>query len=65
MVITPTLTYANGTWTLSLKHEKKIKTAKRKMLRLIVQTKGQYKANKDAANNTEEEIKEENKYATD
>ena len=34
MVITPTLTYAIGTWTLSKKHEKMIKTAQRKMLRL-------------------------------
>ena len=27
MIITPTLTYASGTWTLSQKHEKMIKTA--------------------------------------
>ena len=39
MVITPALTYASGTWALTLKHEKMIKTAQRKMLRLIVQTK--------------------------
>ena len=39
MVITPTLTYASGTWTRSQKHEKMIKTTQRKMLRLIVQTK--------------------------
>ena len=39
MVVTPTMTYASGTWTLTLKHEKMIKTAQRKMLRLIVQTK--------------------------
>ena len=45
MVITPTLTYASGTWTLTLKHEKMIKTAQRKMLRLIVQTKRKYKKN--------------------
>ena len=39
MVVTPTMTYASSTWTLTLKHEKMIKTAQRKMLRLIVQTK--------------------------
>ena len=31
IIITPTLTYASGTWTLSQKHEKMIKTAQRKM----------------------------------
>ena len=46
MVITPTTTYASGTWTLTLKHEKMIKTAQRKMLRLIVQTKRKYKPKK-------------------
>ena len=45
MVITPTLTYASGKWTLTLKREK-IKTAQRKMLRLIVQTKRKYKSKK-------------------
>ena len=35
MVITPTMTYASGTWTLTQKHEKMIKTAQRKMLRLF------------------------------
>ena len=39
MVITPTLTYASRTWTLSQKHERMIRTAQRKMLRLIIQTK--------------------------
>ena len=39
MLITPTLTYASGTWTLSQKHERMIKTTQRKMLRFIVQTK--------------------------
>ena len=42
MVVTPTMTYDSGTWTLTLKHEKMIKTAQRKMLRLIVQTKRRY-----------------------
>ena len=43
MVIIPTLTCASGTWTLTKKHEKMIKTAQRKMLRLIIQTKRKYK----------------------
>ena len=43
MVITPTLTYAGGTWTLSKEHERMIKSAQRRMLRLIVQTKRRYK----------------------
>ena len=37
MVVTPTMTYASGTWTLTQKHEQMIKTQQRKMLRLIVQ----------------------------
>ena len=69
LIITPTSTYAGGTWTLSQKHEKMIKTAQRKMLRLIVQTKRKYKSKKDAANKKGKEIdkhaEEENKYATD
>ena len=44
MVVTPTMTYASSTWTLTLKHEKMIKTAQRKMIRLIVQTKRRYKS---------------------
>ena len=43
MVITPTLTYGSGTWTLSQEHEKLIRSTQRKMLRLIVQTKRMYK----------------------
>ena len=63
MVITPTLTYASGTWTLSQKHESMIRTTQRKILHLIVQIK------KDTANIKGEEIDKnedkENKYATD
>ena len=55
MVITPTLTYASGTWTLTLKHEKMIKTAQRKMLRLIIQTKRKYKLKKDRTSKKDEE----------
>ena len=71
IVITPTLTYASGTWTLSQKHERMIKTAQRKMLRLIVQTKRKYKSKnkKEAADETAEETKnygeEEKKCETD
>ena len=43
MLTTPTLTYASGTWTLSKTHERMIKSAQRKMIRLIVQTKRKYK----------------------
>ena len=50
MVITPTMIYASGTWTLTLKHKKTMKTAQRKMLRLIVQTKRKYKLKKVTAN---------------
>ena len=51
------MTYASGTWALTLKHEKMIKTAQRKMLRLILQTKGKYKSKnkKEAADKTEQE----------
>ena len=55
MVVTPTLTYASGTWTLTQKHEKMIETAQRKMLRLIVQTKRKYKPKKKATNKKDEE----------
>ena len=67
MAITPIMTYAGGTWTLSQKHEKMIKTAQRKMLRLIVQTKRKYKPKKDAVDRkveeTDKHAEEENKYA--
>ena len=46
MVITPTMTYASVTWTLTQKHEKMIRTAQRKMLRLIIQTKRRCKTKK-------------------
>ena len=57
MVITPTLTYASGTWTLSQKHERMIKTTQRKMLRLIVQTNRKKQIKKEAADKTGEETK--------
>ena len=58
VIITPTLTYAGGTWTLLQKHEKMIKTAQRKMLRLIVQTKRKYKPKKRHYEKKGEEIDE-------
>ena len=56
MVITPTMTYASGTWTLTQKHEKMIKTAQRKMLRLIIQTKRKYKKKRKSSSNKKEEV---------
>ena len=67
MVITPTMTYASGTWTLTQKHEKMIKTAQRKMLRLIVQTKRKYKPKKVTANKKDvgtDKMEEEDKEGT-
>ena len=55
MVVTPTLTYASGTWTLTQKHENMIKTAQRKMLRFIVQTKRKYKSKMVSTNKKGEE----------
>ena len=55
MVITSTLTYASGTWTLTQKHEKIIKTAQRKMLRLIIQTKRKYQTKRKATTKKDEE----------
>ena len=52
MVITPTLSYASGTWTLSKEHEKMIRSTQRKILRLIVQTIRKYK--KKTKNNKDE-----------
>ena len=38
-VVSPAINYASGTWTLTEKHERMIRSAQRKMLRLIIQTK--------------------------
>ena len=54
MVVTPTMTYASGTWTFTQKHAKMFKTTQRKMLRLIVQTKRKYKPKKIIANKKDE-----------
>ena len=42
-VISPTLGYACGTWTLTNEHERMTRSTQRKMLRLIVQTRRKYK----------------------
>ena len=55
MVITPTLSYASGTWTLSKEHERMIRSTQRKMLRLIVQTKRKYKNKPQPSRNEEDE----------
>ena len=59
------MTYASSTWTLTLKHEKMIKTAQRKMLRLIVQTKRKYKPKKVKMNKKEEGTEKENEEDND
>ena len=61
------MTYASGTWTL--KREKMIKTAQRKMLRLILQTKRKYESKKITASKKDEGTdkmeEEENERTTD
>ena len=59
------MTYASSTWTLTQKHEKMIKTAQRKMLRLIVQTKRKYKPKKAKANKKEEGTEKGNEEGKD
>ena len=41
--ITPTIRYASGTWAPTKEHERRLQSAQRKMLRLIIQTKRRYK----------------------
>ena len=65
ILVTPTMTYASSTWTLTLKHEKMIKTAQRKMLRLIVQTKRKYKPKKVKMNKKEEGTEKGNEEGKD
>ena len=42
-VVSPTMNYASGTWTLTTEHERMIQSTQRKMLRLIIQKKGDTK----------------------
>ena len=51
MVITPMLSYACGTWTLSREHERMTRSTQRIMLRLIVQTKGKDKKKTQTSKN--------------
>ena len=53
MVITPTLSYASGTWTLSKQHERMIRSTQRKMLRLIIQTTRKYEKKTQTTKNGE------------
>ena len=55
MVITPTLSYAPGIWTLSKEHEIMIRSTQRKMLRLIVHTQRKYKKKTQPRRNEEDE----------
>ena len=52
-VITPTLTHASGTWTLSKEQEKLIRSTQRKIVRLVVQKQRKYKK-KEAKNQADE-----------
>ena len=65
MVITSTLTYASGTWTLSKEHERLIRSAQRKLPRLIVQSKRRYKIKAGKEQNIDEEPKKDEDYAED
>ena len=42
-VVSPTMNYASGTWTLTKEHERMIQSTQRKMLHFIIQTKRRYK----------------------
>ena len=42
-VITPTMNYASGTWTLTKEHERMMQSTQRKILRLIIRSKRRYK----------------------
>ena len=65
MVITSTLTYASGTWTLSKEHDRLIRSAQRKLPRLIVQSKRRYKIKAGKEQNIDEEPKKDEDYAED
>ena len=53
-VVSPTMNYAAGTWTLTKDHERMIQSTQRKMLRLIIQTKRRYKKIAKQEDETEE-----------
>ena len=45
-VVTPTITYGAGTWAATKEQEEMLRTAQRRMLRLIIQTERKYKSKK-------------------
>ena len=65
MVITPTLSYASGTWTPSREHERLIRSTQRKMLHLIVQTRKYHKTTQPSMNEKDEEGEKENHRSSD
>ena len=66
MVITPTLSYASGFWTLSREHERMIGSTQSKMLRLIVQTeRNNKKKTQTSKNEKDEEDKNANHRGSD
>ena len=50
MVISPTMGYACGTWTLTNEHEGMIRSSQRKKLRLTIKTRRKYKKKKTTSN---------------
>ena len=54
-VVTPTMSYASGTWTPTKEHERMIQSTQRKMLRLIIQTTRRYKKIVNRKDETNEE----------
>ena len=59
MAITPTLTYASGTWTFSQEHAKLIRSTQRKMLRFCVQAKRKHKKKMEKSKEEEESKSDE------
>ena len=57
-VITPSMLYGAGTWNLTLEHAKMIRSTRRKMLRLIVETKRKYES-KNKRGNDEKDMKDD------
>ena len=64
-VVSPTMNYASGTWTLRNEHERMIQSTQRKMLRLIMQTKRRYKKIEKRKDKTNENDDPENLGSTE
>ena len=56
--MSPTVCYAAGTWAPNKEHERMIQSTQRKMLRLIIQTKSEYKKIEKQDIGTKEENEE-------